>query len=134
MPIKLAHFYGTEKLMYNYFFHSMNTYVYILTDSNRNGLHVGMTDDLQKAAKTYRELKSLFFGDSVNASRLVYQEAFPNEEDALHKFQELSRYTRMQKERLIRRHNPNWLDLAIAGRGRFPFGYLGSAANSRLSY
>ncbi|MEC3881701.1 GIY-YIG nuclease family protein [Parapedobacter sp. 10938] len=91
----------------------MNNYIYILTDSNRNCLHVGMTDDLQKAAKTYRELNGLFFEAISNVSRLVYHEAFTNEEEALLRFKELSRYTRMQKERLIRRRNPNWLALGI---------------------
>ena len=89
----------------------MNTYIYILTDSNRNCLHVGMTDDLQQAAKTYRTLNGLFFDAASRASRLVYHEAFSDEAEALRRFKELSRYTRMQKERLIRRRNPNWLNL-----------------------
>lgn len=91
----------------------MNNYIYILTDSNRNCLHVGMTDDLQKAANTYRELTSLFFDSYSNVSRLVYHESFTDDADALRRFRELSHYTRMQKERLIRRYNPNWLDLGI---------------------
>ncbi len=91
----------------------MNNYIYILTDSNRSCLHVGMTDDLQKAAKTYRELRGLFFDAAPHVSRLVYHETCPTEGDALRRFKELSCYTRMQKERLIRRHNPNWLDLGI---------------------
>lgn len=89
----------------------MNTYIYIVTDSNRNCLHVGMTDDLQQAAKTYRTLNDLFFNAASRASRLVYHEAFSDEAEALRRFKELSRYTRMQKERLIRRRNPNWLNL-----------------------
>ncbi|MFB2118474.1 GIY-YIG nuclease family protein [Parapedobacter sp. 2B3] len=92
----------------------MNSYIYILTDSNRNCLHVGLTDDLEKAAKTYRELTGLFFDSPSSVSRLVYHEVLLNGEQALRRFKELSQYTRMQKERLIRRHNPNWLDLGIA--------------------
>lgn len=92
----------------------MNNYIYILTDSNRRCLHVGMTDDLQKAAKTYHQLTGLFFDACSNASRLVYHEVLPTDMAALRRFKELSNYTRMQKERLIRRHNPNWLDLGIA--------------------
>lgn len=89
----------------------MDTYVYILTDCNRKYLHVGMTDDLHRAAATYKELRELFFDAETSASRLVYHEAFLSEEEALLRFTELSRYTRMQKERLIRRYNPNWLNL-----------------------
>lgn len=92
----------------------MENYIYILTDSNRSCLHVGMTDDLQKAARTYRELTGLFFDAQSNVSRLVYHEALSSDSAALLRFKEISGYTRMQKERLIRRYNPNWLDLGIA--------------------
>lgn len=92
----------------------MKNYVYILTDSNRRCLHVGMTDDLQKAVKTYHQLTGLFFDACSNVSRLVYHEVLPTDTAASRRFKELSNYTRMQKERLIRKHNPNWLDLGTA--------------------
>lgn len=92
----------------------MDTYVYILTDCNRKCLHVGMTDDLNQATATYKELRELFFETETSASRLVYHEALPSEEAALRRFTELSNYTRMQKEKLIRRCNPNWVDLMSA--------------------
>lgn len=92
----------------------MENYIYILTDSNRSFLHVGMTDNLQEATRTHRELTRLFFNTQSNASRLVYHEALPSDSAALLRFKEVSGYTRMQKERLIRRYNPNWLDLGIA--------------------
>ncbi|WP_353184541.1 GIY-YIG nuclease family protein [Parapedobacter lycopersici] len=90
----------------------MSTYVYILTDSNRKCLHVGMTTDLCQAAAAYRELTALFSDTGSTVSRLVYHEAHPTETAALTRFNELSRYTRMQKERLIRRYNPNWISLS----------------------
>lgn len=99
----------------------MNNYIYIFTDSNRSCLHVGMTDDLQQAVKTYQELRGLFFDAPSKVSRLVYHETLPGGTEALRRFNELSRYTRMQKERLIRRRNPNWLDLGVAaGTGVMP--------------
>lgn len=91
----------------------MNNYVYILTDSNRRCLHVGMTDNLYNAANTYQELTELFFEDSSKVTRLVYHETHPSEEAALIRFTELSQYTRMQKEKLIRRCNPNWVNLNL---------------------
>jgi len=91
----------------------MNNYIYILTDTNRNCLHVGMTDGIHQAAKSYRQLHGLFFDGRSMTSRLVYYEMFPCNADALRRFNEVSRYTRMQKERLIRRRNPNWLDLGV---------------------
>ncbi len=92
----------------------MSNYIYMLTDCNRTCLHVGMTDDLNKAATTYKELSGLFFDACSKVSRLVYHETFPTEAAALRRFKELSTYTRMQKERLIRKYNPNWTDLGLA--------------------
>ena len=89
----------------------MNHYIHILTDSNRSCLHVGITDNLQHVARTPREPNSLMLDGASNASRLVYHEVYSDEMKALKRLNELSRYTRMQKERLIRRRNPNWLNL-----------------------
>ena len=90
----------------------MNKYIYILTDSNRDYLHVGMTGDLQQALTTYDKFSGMFVdGRPSHTSRLVYYEICSGADEALRRFNEVSRYTRMQKERLIRRYNPNWLNL-----------------------
>ncbi|MFC3196225.1 GIY-YIG nuclease family protein [Parapedobacter deserti] len=89
----------------------MLTYVYILTDSNRSNLHVGMTDNLQKVAGTFQKMTGLLPEGDLRIFRLVYHESFSSEEFALRRFREMSTYTRMQKERLIRKSNPNWLDV-----------------------
>lgn len=89
----------------------MSNYIYILTDCNRTCLHIGMTDDLHKAVNTCKALSGLFFDACSKVSRLVYHETLPTEEAASRRFKELSKYTRMQKERLVRKHNPNWADL-----------------------
>ena len=91
----------------------MKHYIHIVTDSNRNYLHVGMANNLE-VTSTYCKLSNMFAnGWSSGALRLVYYEVFSNSEEALRRFNEVSRYTRMQKERLIRRRNPNWLDLTV---------------------
>lgn len=91
----------------------MNTYVYILTDCNRTCLHVGMADDLNEAVNTPKRLSDFLVDSCAKVSRIVYHESLPSREMALKRFQELSRYTRMQKERLIRKHNPNWINLSF---------------------
>ncbi|PPL00309.1 putative endonuclease [Parapedobacter indicus] len=91
----------------------MKTYIYILTDCNRTYLHVGMTNDLNEATDAYKSLSGFFVDSCSKVSRIVYQELLPSEEMALKRFQELSQYTRMQKERLIRKHNPNWINLSF---------------------
>ncbi len=96
----------------------MKSYVYILTDSNRTFLHVGITDDLENVAMAYKNglpLVSLGFPTAV---RLVYHEVLHSEQEALQRLRLLTSFTRMQKERLIRKSNPNWTDQSHAiGRG-----------------
>jgi len=91
----------------------MYTYIYILTDCNRTCLHVSMANDLNEAANTSKSLSKYFVDSCSKVSRVVYYELLTCEEMAIKRFQELSRYTRMQKERLIRKHNPNWINLSF---------------------
>lgn len=85
--------------------------VYILTDCNRMLLHVGMAESLKSVLNSCKSFP-IFCSDGSSTIRLVYQESCSSEEAALARFNELRRYTRMQKERLIRKSNPNWVDLA----------------------
>jgi putative endonuclease len=58
-------------------------------------------------------MPSLFFDTGRQLTRLVYFEEFKTEEQALSRFKLISRFTRMQKERLVRSCNPDWIDLTI---------------------
>lgn len=93
----------------------MNHYVYILTDSNRACLHIGLTDDLENAITVCKNMPDLFFGECSKASRLVYYETLHTEEEAVNRFRMVSAYTRMQKEKLIRKYNPNWVNISFTG-------------------
>ncbi|WP_432710644.1 GIY-YIG nuclease family protein [Pedobacter sp.] len=91
----------------------MKNFVYILTDRNRTSLHVGMSADLLKTLAFYKQMPNLFFDSGQQLSRLVYFEEFKTEAQALGRFKLVSRFTRMQKERLVRTCNPDWVDLTI---------------------
>ncbi|PST82983.1 nuclease [Pedobacter yulinensis] len=91
----------------------MKNFVYIVTDRNRNSLHVGMSADLIKTLEFYKQMPNLFFDSSQQLSRLVYFEEFRTEEQALSRFKLISRFTRSQKEKMIRSCNPDWIDLTI---------------------
>lgn len=91
----------------------MKKFVYILTDRNRQTLHVGMSSDLLKTLDFYKQMPCLFFDSGTQLSRLVYFEEFKSEVQALSRFKLLSRFTRTQKERLVRSCNPDWVDLTI---------------------
>jgi putative endonuclease len=91
----------------------MKKFVYIVTDRNRTSLHVGMSADLIKTLDFYKKMPSLFFDSAQQLTRLVYFEEFRTESQALSRFKTVSRFTRMQKERLVRSCNPDWIDLTI---------------------
>jgi len=91
----------------------MKNFVYIITDRNRNNLHVGMCSDLLKTLKFYSEMPTLFFDSSRHLNRLVYFEEINSEEMAMDRFKYVSTFTRPQKEKMIRSVNPDWIDLTI---------------------
>ncbi|PYF76818.1 GIY-YIG nuclease family protein [Pedobacter nutrimenti] len=91
----------------------MKKFVYIVTDRNRTSLHAGMSADLIKTLAFYKQMPSLFFDSGQQLTRLVYFEEFKTEAQALSRFKLISRFTRMQKERLVRSCNPDWVDLTI---------------------
>lgn len=90
----------------------MNKYhIYIATDSNRRFLQVGLNQNL---GSVYHELQeqaepTLFSFAVLN--RIVFIESFNTKLEAEKRLQELSGMSRMVKERLIRKSNPNWLSL-----------------------
>lgn len=88
-------------------------YVYVVTDRNRKSLHVGMSSDLIKTMKFYRDMPNLFFDSGQQLTRLVYFEELNSENSAMQRFGLISRFTRVQKEKIVRSVNPDWLDLTI---------------------
>jgi putative endonuclease len=91
----------------------MKRFIYIITDRNRNNLHVGLCSDLLKTLKFYGDMPTLFFDSSKQLNRLVYFEEINSEEMAMERFKTISTYTRPQKEKMIRPVNPDWVDLTI---------------------
>lgn len=91
----------------------MKRYIYIITDRNRNNLHVGLCADLLKTLDFYKQMPTLFFDSAQQLSRLVYFEEINSEEQAMERFKYVSTFTRPQKEKMIRSVNKEWIDLTI---------------------
>jgi putative endonuclease len=91
----------------------MKRFIYIITDRNRNNLHVGLCSDLLKTLQFYGQMPTLFFDSAQQLNRLVYFEEINTEEQAMERFKFVSTFTRPQKEKMIRSVNPNWVDLTI---------------------
>lgn len=91
----------------------MKKYVYLVTDRNRSCLHVGMSTDLIKTMSFYRQMPNLFFDSGQQLTRLVYFEELNSENSAVQRFNLISKFTRIQKDRMIRLVNPDWIDLTV---------------------
>ena len=89
----------------------MKKFVYIVTDRNRVNLHVGMSGDLSKTLSFYKEMPTLLFDSGQQLTRLVYFEEFKTEAQAASRFKLINRFNRLQKERIVRSCNPDWIDL-----------------------
>lgn len=88
-------------------------FVYLVTDRNRTCIHVGMSTDLMKTMSFYRQMPNLFFDSGQQLTRLVYFEELSSEAAALERFNLINKFARIQKDRLIRSVNPDWIDLTI---------------------
>ena len=88
-------------------------FVYLVTDRNRTSIHVGMSTDLMKTMSFYRQMPNLFFDSGQQLTRLVYFEELSSEAAALERFNLINKFARIQKDRLIRSVNPDWIDLTI---------------------
>lgn len=85
-------------------------HLYILTDCNRNNFKTGYVSSKE-------ELENLFGKSKLNSLaregswRVVYFKEYHTNINAQLALRELNFYTRMQIERLIRKSNPNWINL-----------------------
>ena len=91
----------------------MKKFVFIVTDRNRNNLHVGLSADIIQTMNFYRKMPNLFFDAGQQLTRLIYFEELSTESAAEQRFRLINRFTRPQKEKIIRSVNQDWVDLTI---------------------
>lgn len=86
-------------------------YVYILSSRSRT-LYVGMTSDIARRLGEHRSRSVDGFTRRYRVERLVYLEEHPSACSALEREQQIKRWRREKKVRLIETLNPAWEDLA----------------------
>ncbi|MDA9554595.1 GIY-YIG nuclease family protein [Pelobium sp.] len=91
----------------------MKKFVFIVTDRNRNNLHVGLSANIISTMDFYRKMPNLFFDAGQQLTRLVYFEELSSEAAAEQRFKMISKFTRSQKEKMIRAVNTDWIDLTL---------------------
>lgn len=91
-------------------------FIFITSDTNRIYLEAGYCQDIYLQLFELQQSSSLFMTKGPRFSRIVYVEEFDNYDVAQRRKNEINAYTKMQKERLIRKNNPNWLGITNTER------------------
>ena len=86
--------------------------VYILTNQINTVLYIGVTSDLYARICEHKEKKyPESFTAKYNCNKLLYYEFHSRIEEAIAREQQMKKWKREWKERLIGSLNPNWTDL-----------------------
>lgn len=87
-------------------------YVYILSNTNKNVLYTGVTNDLIRRVYEHKNhLDKGSFTDQYNVECLVYYEETNNPEAAIEREKQIKGWNRKRKIKLIESMNPYWKDL-----------------------
>ena len=90
----------------------MQYYVYILSNSNRNVIYTGVTNDLVRRVYEHKHhLDKSSFTSRHNVENLVYFEETTDIDAAIAREKQIKGWNRKRKEKLIEAKNPNWNDL-----------------------
>lgn len=89
----------------------MGGWVYIMTNVPHGTLYIGVTADLAARVFAHREGSGSVFCRKHGLTRLVYAERHETITDAIAREKAMKRWKRQWKLKLIRRDNPDWVDL-----------------------
>ncbi len=88
-------------------------YVYILTTKNNKMLYIGVTNDLQRRLYEHKNKMLDGFSKKYNIDKLIHYEEFQYIDDAISREKQLKGWTRIKKDNLITKSNPNWMELSF---------------------
>jgi len=83
-----------------------NYYVYIITNSKKNVLYIGLTSDLKRRIYEHETGKFDGFSKKYNCHYLIYFEHFTRIEHAINREKEIKKWRREKKDNLIFSSNP----------------------------
>lgn len=90
---------------------SMSHYVYILASKKNGTLYIGVTTGLKKRVWQHKEKIIEGFTRKYKIDTLVYYEIYDDYWDAANREKRMKKWNRDWKIELIRKENPDWLDL-----------------------
>jgi len=90
----------------------MEYYVYMMSNTHRNVLYTGITNDLIRRVYEHRNhLDKGSYSDRYNAEYLVYYESTTDVRAAIEREKQIKGWNRKRKDKLVTSKNPNWVDL-----------------------
>ena len=90
----------------------MAYYVYMMTNSHKNLLYTGITNDLIRRLYEHKHhLDKGSFTDKYNIEYLVYYESTSDVTAAIEREKQIKGWNRKRKDKLVASKNPNWDDL-----------------------
>ena len=90
----------------------MQYYVYILSNTHKNVIYTGVTNDLVRRVYEHKNhLDKSSFTSRYNVENLVYFEQTTDIDAAISREKQIKGWNRKRKEKLIEAKNPNWDDL-----------------------
>jgi putative endonuclease len=112
----------------------MPYYTYIITNSTKSTLYVGMTNSLPSRILEHalNAGKPKTFAGRYRCSLLLWYEEYKYVQDAIQREKQIKRWSRKKKLDLIKRINPE-LRFLNEELGLYPFGDYADQRNIRLS-
>ena len=90
----------------------MQYYVYILSNTHKNVIYTGVTNDLVRRVYEHKKhLDKSSFTSRYTVENLVYFEQTTDIDSAISREKQIKGWNRKRKEKLIEAKNPNWDDL-----------------------
>ena len=91
-----------------------NYWVYIVTDKPYGTLYTGVTSDLARRAHEHKIGTHEGFTKNYGLKLLVWCEEFKTAEEAIAAEKKIKKWKREWKIDLVKKINPQWLDLSIS--------------------
>jgi len=86
-------------------------YVYILASRKNGTLYIGMTEELGKRVVRHKDKRTNQFAAKYDVDKLVYYEKHKSLEEAVKRENQVKKWRREWKIKLIEKQNPDWVDL-----------------------
>ncbi len=87
-------------------------YVYIISNSGRTVLYIGVTNNLYNRVQEHNNGVSSVFTKKYNCTDLLYYQFFEHIKTAIEREKKMKKWNRDWKDKLIKEFNPNLVDLS----------------------